>query len=233
MTRCSNCGAQVEPGEKFCVACGTPVVNATKECPYCYSDVDIRASVCPVCRRDIDELDLDSGSTSPVKEKKGCLIQWKYTPVVIILLLVACGMMYIINSGEDNGDKEAPARALPPTYTPRGRSFEETLKDEINSELADYDYEKQKAQIRSVDISGNELVAYIEQQGPPSLRDGAEQLDIIHRVIAKTEPNVDRVRTFYYPGENGFVVKMDDLINYSQGRLSYDDFRVRWMFFEP
>lgn len=205
----------------------------SKECPYCYSEIDVRATVCPVCRRDIDELIPDVRQTSPSKKRKGCLVQWKYTPVAIIILLFACGLMYLLNSGDDSVGNDTPARSLPPTYTPRDRSFEASLQDEINSELADYDYDTERVLVKRVEIRGTELVVHLEQRGQSSLADNWGQLGIVHGVIARNEPDVTTVRTIYIIDQDGFIVRMDDLLDHYNGRMEFEDFRKLWTWFEP
>lgn len=43
---CSNCGAELVPGAKFCFECGTPVV---RRCPSCGEEVPPKWKFCPYC----------------------------------------------------------------------------------------------------------------------------------------------------------------------------------------
>ena len=43
---CSNCGAELVPGAKFCFECGTPIV---RRCPSCGEEVPPKWKFCPYC----------------------------------------------------------------------------------------------------------------------------------------------------------------------------------------
>ncbi|HJK53672.1 MAG TPA: zinc ribbon domain-containing protein, partial [Methanocorpusculum sp.] len=45
--RCTNCGAVLQPGAKFCPECGTKV--GSPKCPACGSEVAAGAKFCPEC----------------------------------------------------------------------------------------------------------------------------------------------------------------------------------------
>ena len=48
MNKCANCGAELEPGTKFCSQCGKPVPQ-TKVCPECGSEQKPEAKFCSNC----------------------------------------------------------------------------------------------------------------------------------------------------------------------------------------
>ena len=48
MTKCSNCGVEVDEGAKFCGECGTPVPQV-KECPQCHAEWPVKAKLCGDC----------------------------------------------------------------------------------------------------------------------------------------------------------------------------------------
>ena len=48
MSKCPNCGVEVEEGAKFCGECGAPVPQV-KECPQCHAKWPIRARFCGDC----------------------------------------------------------------------------------------------------------------------------------------------------------------------------------------
>lgn len=211
----------------------------TKECPHCYSIIDVRASVCPVCSRDIETVN----RTSQKKKRGGCLWQW-FIPMFIIGLLVVCGFIYLAGEDGNNDSQNTPTRSLPATFTPAARStqkissqssgsIENSLEFEIKAALKNYDYDQQQVIVEKVEISGTELVVHLRRRGEPSYNDYFGQLGTIHGVVAELEPNASAVRTTDVEGLNGFVVQMDDLLDYYHGRLNFDEYRNRWGFFEP
>ena len=48
MSKCPNCGIEVESGAKFCMECGTKIPQ-TKECPSCHSQWPLTAKFCAEC----------------------------------------------------------------------------------------------------------------------------------------------------------------------------------------
>ncbi len=48
MSKCPNCGVEVEIGAKFCMECGTKIPQ-TKECPSCHSQWPLTAKFCAEC----------------------------------------------------------------------------------------------------------------------------------------------------------------------------------------
>ena len=48
MSKCPNCGVEVESGAKFCMECGTKIPQ-TKECPACHSQWPLTAKFCAEC----------------------------------------------------------------------------------------------------------------------------------------------------------------------------------------
>ena len=48
MSRCPNCGAEVEGGQKYCQECGTEIPQ-DKECPACHARVPVGAKFCSSC----------------------------------------------------------------------------------------------------------------------------------------------------------------------------------------
>ena len=45
---CSNCGAEVADGMKFCFDCGTPVPQV-KKCVSCGAELSLKMKFCPEC----------------------------------------------------------------------------------------------------------------------------------------------------------------------------------------
>ena len=119
-----------------------------------------------------------------------------------------------------------------PTAT-LGHSVEEALEVEIKAALDDYDYEQQQVLVEGIEIRADELVVRLKRRGPPSGTDYFGQLGIIHGVVAANEPDVDRVRTIDVDGQNGFIVRMGDLLDFYHNRLDFEEYRSRWEFFEP
>lgn len=204
----------------------------TKECRLCFSEIDARATVCPFCRRDI-RLGQPATRGKPQRKRKNIFIRWKYTPIILLLLTAICALAYLVGPVEDRATVKDSVRSLPPTYTPRGRSSEERPITEINNSLAGYDYESQQVLVGKIEIRGRELIAYLEQHGQNSIADNWGHLGIIHGVIAENELDVDTVRTLYVTDKDGFVVQMNDLLDFHHDRLSFDVFRARWRWFEP
>ena len=56
MAVCSNCGAELEEGQKFCYECGTPVPQS-KKCIKCGAELALKMKFCPECgtRQDGEE----------------------------------------------------------------------------------------------------------------------------------------------------------------------------------
>jgi hypothetical protein len=77
--------------------------NETKECRFCYSTIDARATVCPNCRRDLEPASAASETVSK-KESKSKL------GVLLILILAACGALYLFGSLGRNGTSPTPIR---------------------------------------------------------------------------------------------------------------------------
>lgn len=48
MSKCPNCGVEVEVGAKFCLECGTAIPQ-TKECPKCHAEWPMNAKFCQEC----------------------------------------------------------------------------------------------------------------------------------------------------------------------------------------
>ena len=48
MLKCSNCGAELDSGAKFCMECGTPVPQV-KKCPKCSKELPLEAKFCFGC----------------------------------------------------------------------------------------------------------------------------------------------------------------------------------------
>jgi len=46
--KCSNCGVELEEGQKFCFECGTPVPQ-TKKCIKCGAELSLKMKFCPEC----------------------------------------------------------------------------------------------------------------------------------------------------------------------------------------
>jgi hypothetical protein len=59
------------------------------------------------------------------------------------------------------------------------------------------------------------------------------QLGTIRGVIAESDLDVKSVRTFDVDGQNGFIIQMVDLLNFYHDRLDAEEYRSRWVFFEP
>ena len=59
------------------------------------------------------------------------------------------------------------------------------------------------------------------------------QRGAIHGVIAESDLDVKSVRTIDVDGQNGFVVRMADLLSFYNGRIDFEVYRSRWVFFEP
>jgi len=164
---------------------------------------------------------------------------------VVISLYIACLLLFLVayatirspsrtSQAEQQtaSDNIAPA-ALPPTYTPPGRSARIALESKMDIALSDFDYVQQKVQVEDVEVIGEELVISFSRQGPVSLADYFGQLDIIHSVVAQDKPEVHRVRTIDIDEQTGFVVFMEHLLDYYQDQMDYDEFRNLWLFFEP
>ena len=61
MSRCPNCGSEVDAGMKFCGECGT-VLPQTKECPKCHSQLPMNAKFCQDCGYNFSVAPTASGS---------------------------------------------------------------------------------------------------------------------------------------------------------------------------
>lgn len=59
------------------------------------------------------------------------------------------------------------------------------------------------------------------------------QLGTVHGVISETDLDVKSVQAFDVEGQNGFVGQLVDLLNFYHGRLEMEEYRSRWVFFEP
>lgn len=125
--------------------------------------------------------------------------------------------------------KTATARAGHDLNSPPSDGELERLMKTI---LSNYDYTEQRVEVVGVETVGDELVIYLQRSGSPNLQDYFGQLGSIHGVIAESNLAVRSVRTFDIDGLNGFVVQLDDLLDFYDGRMSYDDYRSRWVLFE-
>lgn len=66
MIKCSQCGAEVEDGSKFCAECGTPIPQ-TKECPKCHAQLKPTAKFCAECGYSFAGLASTGGGASGVQ----------------------------------------------------------------------------------------------------------------------------------------------------------------------
>ena len=59
------------------------------------------------------------------------------------------------------------------------------------------------------------------------------QLGTIHGVISESDLDVKSVQAFDVECPNGFIGQLVDLLNFYHGRLEMEEYRSRWVFFEP
>ena len=66
MSKCPQCGIEVEVGAKFCAECGTPIPQ-TKECPKCHTQLKPTAKFCAECGYSFAGLASTGGGASGVQ----------------------------------------------------------------------------------------------------------------------------------------------------------------------
>ncbi len=112
-------------------------------------------------------------------------------------------------------------------------STDRELEALIKDRLANYDYVEQRIAVAGLEFIGDELVIYLKRYGSPNGNDYFGQLGTIDSVIAESDLDVESVRTFDVDGRNGFVVQLNDLLSFRNGRIDFEEYRSRWGFFEP
>ena len=162
-----------------------------------------------------------------------------------VVLLSCYAVLYLASSGglSPSGasaleqvaatDTPVPLVYLPATYTPPAPQAEIGLRVNINIALSDYEYEQEQVLVKQVETRGEELVILLRRLGTPSTVDYFAQLDIIHGIVLEESPDVEVVRTIDIAYHNGFAVLMDDLLDYSQDQMDYDEYRNRWQIIGP
>ena len=163
---------------------------------------------------------------------------------VMVLPVLACGgsstalptLAPTADPDMRTDDTSAGESATTPVATAAaaaGAADAATLKTQMVEELRNYDYERQQVVVEDVEFDGQELVVTIRRQGSPSMNDYFGQLGTIHGVIAVNEPDAAVVRTVDADAGNGYVVAMEDLLDFFHGRIDFETYRARWEYFEP
>lgn len=82
MAFCSNCGAKIPEGGKFCSACGSPAVRYTderkefvgkvKKCPACGEELPSFTAICPACGHEINSSKISNTLNYFIKQIEFC-----------------------------------------------------------------------------------------------------------------------------------------------------------------
>lgn len=68
MPKCSNCGTELEVGQKFCFECGAPAPQV-KKCPSCQSEIPLKMKFCPECGYNFNGSASANGTTLGMGDK--------------------------------------------------------------------------------------------------------------------------------------------------------------------